>query len=118
MKVVASYEAGAFVRQRGGHLYLWLKVVSGAWGTLKVSTSAPSEDVDWERVDAGGFDVLVDRALPEPKTIQIELRRWPWRRLRAIGFGAGEAGDGDSSPLILWDSAGGGGDGGGGGNGG
>jgi hypothetical protein len=113
-RVFASHEAGVFVRERGGRLYVWLKTVNRAWGRLKVSTSAPQKNADWDRIDAGGFELLVDAELPSAETIHVELRRWPWKRLRVSGFATGVASDGDAA-LLLWDSGGGGGNGGGGG---
>ena len=118
VRVVASYDAGGFVRERGGRLYVWLKGVNRDWGRLKVSTSAPQEDVEWDRIDAGGFELLLDPELPIAETIHVALRRWPWRRLRVSGFATGVASDGDPGPLLLWDSGGGSGNGGGGGGGG
>jgi hypothetical protein len=86
--------------------------------TIKVSTSSPENDVDFEELDAGGFQLLLDRTLPKPRTIEIDLHRWPWRRIRVRGFQQGPvAGYEDDAELVLWDSFG-GGSGGGGGNGG
>jgi hypothetical protein len=116
VKVHASYEAGTYIRERGGRLYVWLRPVSAAFGTIRVSTEAPKEAPRLDQVDAGGFELFVDRELERPHRVDVSVRRWPRRRLRVRGFGPGAPTPGDG---LIWDSAGsgGGGDGGGGGGG-
>lgn len=67
MKVRASYEAGTYIRERGGRLYVWLRPVSAAFGTIRVSTEAPKEDWRFVQVAAGGFELFVDPQLERPR---------------------------------------------------
>ena len=123
MKIRASPEANAFIRQGGGELFVWYAPVGGEWVVYRASTSRPSTHVEFREFDGGGFAFLLDRNIERPKSVDITLRRWPWRRLRVRGFrhegpvaGDGGGGEGERDD-VLWDT-GGGGDGGGGGNGG
>ncbi len=119
VRVVASIDAGRFVRARGGELYVWFESVGkrSRWGTLKTATDRPAKaDVTFERVDTGAFTLLLDATLRRPEELRVDLARWPRRRVLVRGFGAGPvAGD----PGVGWGSADAvGGGGGGGGNGG
>ncbi len=80
---------------------------------LRVATERP-QGLEFDQLDAGGFQLFLDRELPRPERIEVTLGRWPRRKLRVTGFG-GEAAGGFGG--VAWDS-GGDGDGGGGGNGG
>ena len=119
MRVVASHEVGTYVRERGGGLYVWLEDVGRESGMLKVSTSAPPREIEWERADAGSFELLLDPQLPRPEEVRVRLSRFPWKRVSVAGFDAGGAAGAaeGAARRVLWGSAGGGdgGDGGGGG---
>ena len=116
-------EADRYVRQRGGRLYVYLEPF-GAFTRLTVSTKPPRDEVDFELVPGGGFELLLDRGLERPRTVDVSLGRWPRRRVRVRGlkYQPGGAATEEVGPAghVLWDNlgGGGGGDGGGGGNGG
>jgi hypothetical protein len=74
--------------------------------------------VDFESVDAGGFEVQLDRELRRPDQLRITLRRFPRTKVRVRGLAVGVYGSGDGGGGDLWDSGGGGGGGDGGGHGG
>jgi hypothetical protein len=122
IRVRSSQEADRYVRERGGVLYVWLEPLGGRFSRLSVGTERPGGEPDLEPVHAGGFELFLDRNLERPNVLDVELRRWPWSRIRVRGLRVhGLAVD----PLhttpeehVLWDSAGGADGGGGGGNGG
>jgi hypothetical protein len=120
IRVEASAEAGAFIRERGGALYVWLKPLNAVWGTIHVATDPPSLEVDFETIDAGGFEVLLDPELSRPAELRITLRHFPRAKVRVRGLRAGVDGGGDcggGGGDVCWDSGGGGGGGGDGGGG-
>ena len=116
MRVVASIDAGRFVRARGGELYIWFESAGtrSGWGTLKTATDRPVKaDIDFERVDTGAFTLFLDATLPRPDEVRVDLARWPRRRIRVRGFREGAVA---GTPTAVWggDAGGsGGGDGGG-----
>ena len=126
VRIRSSMEADRLVRQRGGRLYVWLAPFGGSFTRLTVSTKPPRDEVDFELVHGGGFELLLDRNLQRPRVVEVSLGRWPRRRFRVRGFRYQPAGaaseEVDAPEHILWDNlggggSGGGGDGGGGGNG-
>jgi hypothetical protein len=121
VKIRASYEAGSYIRERGGGLYIWVKPASrwSGYGFVRISTknSAPSY-VSFAAYDAGGFDVRIEETLDLPDELEITLRRRPWRRIAVRGFARDAAGTGDLGGGEWWGEGGGGGNGGGGNGGG
>jgi hypothetical protein len=90
VRVHASNEAGSYIRERGGRLYVWLRPLGSNYGTIRVSTKAPKEvDSRLARVDAGGFELFLDPELEWPQRVEVSLRRLPWRRIRVRGFAQG-----------------------------
>jgi len=123
--VAASLEAGRFVRERGGELYVWFRPLGSrsGWGSLRVSTSPPAaDDVAFEQIHTGAFELFLDEALPRPEELAVTLEGRFRRRIRVRGMREGFAatdGDPTASDWVIFDSAGGVGAGdGGGGNGG
>ena len=112
-------EADRFVRERGGRVYVWLQPVGEGFATVKAATKAPRVVAEFDVVHAGGFEFLLDRALERPKSVDVSIRRWPWKRVRVRGVGRDGVvvGTGDSAG-VIWESERGGGGGGGGGDGG
>jgi hypothetical protein len=84
MRVVASPEAVAFVRERGGRLFLWPQAdrcCRVATWRLRSSTE-PREDRTFRRVPAEGFELYLPADLTrEPEKLEIELRRFPRRHV-------------------------------------
>jgi hypothetical protein len=118
VKISTTYEVGTYVRERGGRLYIWVKPV-GRWsgyGVVRITTrnSAP-DSVRFAAYDAGGFDLLIDEALPLPDELEITLRRRPWRRVAVKGLTFDAAGGGDGGE--WWDGGAAGNGGGGNGSG-
>ena len=80
MKVAASPEVGAFVREHGGRLFVWTDArrCCGGAMTFLSADPLPKDDRPFERVDAGAFELwfAVGRALP-PDELRLELKgRW------------------------------------------
>jgi hypothetical protein len=108
-RVSASLEAGRFIRERGGALFVWLKAVGdGDHGWLKVTTKGPEDaSIKFACYHVDGFDVFLDRSLPDAKKVDVELRRWPREHLVVKGYAGSWLGSGGVG------GDGGGGDGGG-----
>ena len=87
-RIRATDEARAAIKAAGGTLYVWTSehaCCSGPLTLLETATSAPTKKPRrFERVSAGGFDVLYDRGLRRrPDELVIELRG---RRGRVVAF--------------------------------
>ena len=82
LTVVAPDEVRAYLRERGGRLYVW---TSAHWecqhrvATLEADTDRPPHgDAHFERVYAGDFDVFLDmgsRRRPEMLELALKGRR-------------------------------------------
>lgn len=85
MRVVASEEAVAFVRERGGRLFLWPTWTRccRSLGTWRLESSTePKDDRTFRRVPADGFELYVPANMTrEPEELEIELRRFPRRHV-------------------------------------
>ena len=129
MDVDASPEAGTFIRERGGSLYVYRSRLGGHRASLK----PPRREIPFGAIDSAGFAFHLDPAIEQPDRVEISLRRRPWDRIRVRGLKAesqgalvGGGGDGGRDDDVIWDTGDsggfgggdGGGDGGGGGNGG
>jgi hypothetical protein len=120
VKISSTYEAGTYVRERGGRLYIWVRP-AGRWsgyGLVRVTTrnSAP-DSVTFAAYDAGGFDLLIDETLPLPDELELTLRRRPWGRVAIRGLMGDAAGSGDGGGGEWWNGGGAGNGGGGNGSG-
>jgi hypothetical protein len=83
VRVTASLEAGVYVRERGGRLYVWFHSIGprNGWGSLRVATDPPTRDeIRFEGMQTGAFDLFLDEELPRPD----ERRRWKWRRIESL----------------------------------
>lgn len=93
MRVLATPEAVAFVRQGGGRLFVWtlpMDVPSGGASlfALEASTESPGVEHDFQRLSGPDFDVLIDagdRGLPEE--LHVALKGWRQKRIRAYWNG-------------------------------
>jgi hypothetical protein len=78
MRVVASPEAVAFVRERGGRLFLWPKSARCCRSvTWLESSTEPKGDREFRRVSADGLELYVPVHMREPDELEIALRRFP-----------------------------------------
>ena len=91
MRVVASPEAVAFVRERGGRLFLWPTWTRccRSLGTWRLESSTePRSDRTFRRVPADGFELYLPGHLDrEPEQLEIELRRFPRRHVEGYWNG-------------------------------
>jgi hypothetical protein len=91
MQVLASPEAVAFVRARGGALFVWVDTLAtqGAVRYLAASTESPGPVHTFRRMTGGDFELFLDAGeLDLPEQIQVEVRG-VWRKhLRASWNGA------------------------------
>jgi hypothetical protein len=93
MRVVASPEAVAFVRDHGGRVFVWTLSMDAPTGgatvfALEASTESPGPDRDFVRLSGRDFEVLIDtgaRALPEE--LHFAVKGWRRRRIRAYWNG-------------------------------
>jgi hypothetical protein len=89
MRVVASPEAVAFVRERGGRLFVW-PYRSGYCGSVMRlrSSTEPAPDREFRRVPAAGFELYFPaRMTREPAELEIDVRRFPRRRVEGYWDG-------------------------------
>lgn len=96
MKVLASPDALSYVRERGGTLFVWVDCLScqGTVNFLQVSTESPGPERRFRRMAGGDFDIFIDPAgLKLPEELQLELRGWRRKHLRAAWNGATFASD-------------------------
>lgn len=118
MKIVASEEAAAHIRDNGGRLWVWLDPHAWVGGTVFTYLQAALEQPGTTRatrrlrsarrphtfqVFAGeGFEVHLDpgRLVP-PEELHLELKRFPKRRVEAYWNGAIFAGE-DIPPPESW----------------
>jgi hypothetical protein len=93
MLVVASPEAVAFVRDRGGAVFVWTLPMDAATGgatvfALEAATESPGPERDFVRLTGSDFDVLIDtehRALPDE--LHFAVTGWRRKRIRAYWNG-------------------------------
>jgi hypothetical protein len=88
MRVVASPEAVAFVRERGGRLYMWPHSTGCCGPVLWLESSLePRADREFRRVPADGFELYVPAGMREPEELEIALRRFPRRHVEGYWDG-------------------------------
>ena len=93
MRVVASPEAVAFVRERGGHVFVWTVTIDGPTGAaavfaLEASTDSPGVERDFVRFAGEEFDIFLDaeeRGLPDE--LHFAVKGWRRRQIRAYWNG-------------------------------
>jgi len=118
VKIVASEEAAAFIRSRGGTLWVWLDPHTWVGGTvytyLQCATERPGASRATRRLraarrshifhgyDGEGFRVEFEYGMfGEPAELHFELKRFPKRRVEAYWNGAVFVGD-DIPPPSEW----------------
>jgi hypothetical protein len=90
-----SFEAGAWIRERGGALYLWEEEF-GDFALDRIDTSDPG-GVDFIQIYAGeGVWVFIDSRVTPAEGVRVELRHPPFRGVRVYWDGVpwGRRGDG------------------------
>ena len=88
MRVVASPEAVAFVRERGGRLFLWPQRSACCRSvTWLDSSTEPDPDREFRRVLTHGFELYVPTHMREPEELEIGLRRFPRRHIEGYWDG-------------------------------
>jgi hypothetical protein len=93
MRIRASDEAAAAVRERGGRLYVWTaahRCCTGPLVLLETGSEPPKGEARaFHAHDAGGFEVLVDMGRQRPPDeLVLELRG---RRRKVVAFWNGQA---------------------------
>ena len=88
MRVVASEEAVAFVRERGGRLFLWPQSTGYCCPGWRLHTSTePDPAREFHRVPADGFELYLPVHMREPKELELEVRRFPRRHVEGYWDG-------------------------------
>lgn len=93
MRVIAGEEAVAFVRERGGRLFVWpLDMDSPTGGAvvfaLEASTESPGADREFVRFAGEGFDVLIDTSSHgAPDELHLAIKGWRRKRIQAYWNG-------------------------------
>jgi hypothetical protein len=93
MRIVASPDAVAFVRDRGGRVFVWTLPMEGPTGggkvfALEASTDSPGPEHDFVRLAGSEFEVLIDtgaRAMPDE--LHFAVKGWRRKRIRAYWNG-------------------------------
>ena len=93
MRVVASPEAIAFVRERGGRVFVWTVTLDAPTGaaavfSLEASTDSPGAEREFVRFAGDEFDVFLtaeERGLPDE--LHLAVKGWRRRRIRAYWNG-------------------------------
>jgi hypothetical protein len=88
MRVTASPEAVALVRERGGKVYVLARRSRCCGGTLTfLETAGEPGDRMFNRFEADGIEVYVDERLKPPDEIELALGGLRNRHLRAYWNG-------------------------------
>jgi hypothetical protein len=82
MRIRATDEVAAAVRERGGRLYVWTsphRCCTGSLVLLETASEPPDDGArDFRAHDAGGYQVLLDmggRRLPDELVLELRGRR-------------------------------------------
>jgi hypothetical protein len=91
MKILAPPEAEAFVRERGGHLYVWTdrtRCCGGAMTLLQTSMDPPERGGDFHEFVGEGFKLSFDSGrLAPPDELHLALKGWRRKRIDAFWNG-------------------------------
>lgn len=93
MRVIASPEAVAFVRERGGRVFVWpldLEGPSAGRGVfaLEASTASPGAEHDFVRFAGEEIEVLLDTTEHgAPAELHLAVKGWPRKQVRAYWDG-------------------------------
>jgi hypothetical protein len=91
MKVLASPAAVAFIRERGGSLFVWADralCCTGELTFLEASTESPGADRSFRCLTSNAFDLLFDPGGKEfPDELHLDVKGWRRKRVRAYWNG-------------------------------
>jgi hypothetical protein len=93
VRVIASLEAIAFVRERGGCVFVWPVTLEGPTAArgvfaLEASTGSPGADHDFVRFAGEGIDVLIDTTdHGVPDELHLAVKGWRRKQVRAYWNG-------------------------------
>jgi hypothetical protein len=88
MKVVATPQARAFVREHGGHVYVWTdptRCCGGAMTLLKTSPDPPVRKHDFHELVDGNLTLHLDSGRRHPPD-ELHLEVGGWRRKHIDAF--------------------------------
>lgn len=91
MKVLATAEVRSHVNDRGGMLFVWVKVrrpIRGALRFLLTSTEPPPDALEWQRVETKGFLVFLPPGLRPPHELHLVVKGLLKRRVEAFWEGS------------------------------
>ena len=78
MRVVASPEAVAFVRERGGRLFMLAADERLLLPVTRLDSSTePKENREFHRVPVEGFELYLPVRMREPEELEIDVRHLP-----------------------------------------
>jgi len=88
IEIESSDDVRAFVRERGGRLFVWAtahRCCAGRLILLDVDTAPPDASRHrFQRIEADGFELYLDPGHRRPpERLTLELGRWP-RKVRAF----------------------------------
>ena len=88
MRVVASEEAVAFVRERGGRLFLWPQRSGYCCPNWRLQSSTePDPGRQFHRIPIDGFELYLPVHMREPEELEIGMRRFPRRHIQGYWNG-------------------------------
>ena len=90
VRVVAEPEAAAFIRERGGQLFVWATSHRCCRGrfTLLDSSTEQRPGAAYRRLNAAGFDLFLDTSIRTmPDELQVTLHKWPRRHVEVYWNG-------------------------------
>ncbi len=91
MRILFDAEVGAFIRDRGGRVFVWPEVrrcCSGGVSYLATSTEAAPARSDLQKIPADGFEVwFAARSRQPPAELYLDLKGWRRRRVEAYWEG-------------------------------
>ncbi len=95
MRVLASPEAVAFIRDRGGSLFVWADralCCTGELTFLEASTDSPGAERSFRRLSGGDFDLFFDAGARDlPDELHLDVKGWRTRKIRAYWNGCAYA---------------------------
>jgi hypothetical protein len=90
MKVLATAEVRAHIRDHGGMLFVWVKThkpMRGALNFLRTSTEPPPDALDWQRVESKGCLIFLPPGLRLPRELHLVVKGLLSRRVEAFWEG-------------------------------
>jgi hypothetical protein len=90
MNVVASHQVGAFIRDHGGRVFVWMDARRYCGGAITFLSAefSPRDDRSFERLDTGGFELWFAAGHAKaPDELRLELRGRRRRHVEAYWDG-------------------------------